>query len=106
VPMSVRTAVLAGWGAGVAAPWALPTAALAAGRPRFGTRAGAVCVAVGVCCIAGTLMEPVTYRYARQPASVRCAVVLNLVASAALCLSGLRHVRSSGRPVLRGGPTT
>lgn len=111
LPMSVRTAILVGWGAGVAAPWALPAAALAAGRCRSETRAGAVFVAVGMSCLAGTLMEPVTYRYAREPASVRRAIALNLVASLGLCLSGIRQIRSSGQrssgqSVLCGGAAT
>lgn len=93
LPISVRTAILAGWGAGVAAPWLLPTAALAASRPGLGPSAGAVCTGVGVTCIAGTLMEPVTYRYGNQAAPVRAAIALNLSTATGLCLSGIRHIQ-------------
>ncbi len=73
VPGSVRIHLLAGLGAGLAAPW--PMTPLALRWPRV----------VGLTLLAGTLVEPVTWgRRGRSPGVV-VAVVANLVAVAVLC---------------------
>jgi hypothetical protein len=89
VPLSVPAGLLAGWGAGVAAPWPMPAAAvLAAATARRGEpRAGAVCAGIGLGCIIGTLIEPVT----RRPRSWSPATGVNVAASTALIAAGLRH---------------
>src|SRR5205823_3626807 len=67
VPLSVPAGLLAGWGAAVAAPWPMPASALIAAvraqRTGASAIAGALCAIIGLGCIAGTLVEPVT----RQP---------------------------------------
>ena len=64
VPLTVPAGLLAGWGAGVAAPWPMPvTAVIAAARSqRTGPTAltGAVCAGIGMGCVLGTAIEPVT----------------------------------------------
>src|SRR6266851_9368947 len=66
VPLSVPAGLLAGWGAGVAAPWPMPVAAVfvAAGAQQTaaGARAGAICAGIGVGCIVGTAIEPFTWQ--------------------------------------------
>jgi hypothetical protein len=66
IPLSVPAGLAAGWGAAVAAPWPMPAAAVmtaATARHRTPTaRPGAVCAAIGLGCIVGTLIEPVTRR--------------------------------------------
>ena len=67
VPLSVPAGLLAGWGAGVAAPWPMPVtavwAAASARRQEPSALPGTVCTMIGLGCIFGTLIEPVT----RQP---------------------------------------
>jgi hypothetical protein len=95
VPMSVPAGLLAGWGAGVAAPWPMPvTAVMAAAWAQDrdpSARPGAICAGIGRGCIIGTLAEPVT----RQPRSwspaTGLAIGVNLAAAAALIGTGLRH---------------
>lgn len=95
IPLSVPAGVVVGWGAGVAAPWPMPVAALiaAASASRDGASAVAdwVCVGLGIACIFGTLVEPVTYRAQSSPHAIRTAIALNLVSSAALIVAGLRR---------------
>src|SRR5215472_10071928 len=66
ISLSVPAGLLAGWGAAVAAPWPMPTAAVTAAvmaRHREpGARPGGICAAIGLGCIVGTLIEPVTRR--------------------------------------------
>ena len=66
VPLSVPAGLLAGWGAGVAAPWPMSAAAVMAAatarRREPSARPGAVCAEIGLGCIIGTLIEPVTRR--------------------------------------------
>src|SRR5260370_4094770 len=88
VPLSVPAGLLAGWGAGVAAPWPMPVAAvMTAARARhrdLGARPGAVCAAIGWGCIVGTVIEPVTRRPRLWSPATRLAIGVNLATSAAL----------------------
>ena len=103
VPLSVPAGLLAGWGAGVAAPWPMPVAAVMAAatarRREPSVRPGAVCAGIGLGCIFGTLIEPVT----RRPRSWSPATGLNLAASAALIAAGLRHSATARALQGRGG---
>ena len=96
VPLSVRSGLLAGWGAGVAAPWPMPVAALVAAertqQPQQEIAAARVCVGLGLLCIAGTFMEPLAYRPRSWTPPIRRAIAANLLTSAALVAAGLRHV--------------
>jgi len=58
-----------------------------------------VAVGLGLACIAGTLVEPVTYRGRAWTPAIRRAIAVNLVSSAVLAAAGLRHVASSHVPV-------
>ncbi len=95
VPLSVPAGLLAGWGAGVAAPWPMPVAAVfvAAGAQQTaaGARAGAICAGIGVGCIVGTAIEPFTWQPRSWTPRTGLAIVCNLAASAALTLAGWRH---------------
>jgi hypothetical protein len=95
VPLSVPAGLVAGWGAGVAAPWPMPAAALAAAaaaRHRAPSpRPGAVCAMIGAGCIAGTLIEPVTQRPRSWSRATALAIGFNMAASAGLIAAGLRH---------------
>lgn len=99
IPLSVRSGLLIGWGAGVAAPWPMPVAALiaalAAGRAERSALPGAVCAGIGVGCLAGTLMEPVTYLPRSWTPAVRTAIAVNVAASAALAAAGLRRAATA-----------
>jgi hypothetical protein len=95
IPMSVPAGLLAGWGAAVAAPWPMPVAAvmtaMRAQSREPSTRPGAVCVAIGLGCIAGTLVEPVTRRPRSWSPATRLAITVNLVASVVLAGAGAWH---------------
>jgi hypothetical protein len=99
IPLSVPAGLLAGWGAAVAAPWPMPaTAAAAAARAqRTGpsVAAGAVCAAIGLGCVVGTLAEPVTRHRAAWSPATRLAITGNLAASAALIWAGWRHAAAA-----------
>lgn len=99
VPLSVPAGLLAGWGAGVAAPWPMPTAALIiaarAQRTAPGTLGGAICAGIGVGCIAGTVIEPVFWQTRSWTAWTRVAIAGNLAASAALTVAGWRHITAA-----------
>jgi hypothetical protein len=105
VPLSVPAGLLAGWGAGVAAPWPMPAAAVFTAarsqRTQPSAPAGRVCAAIGMGCILGTAIEPVTRRPRSWSPATRLAITLNITASAALTLAGRRHLaaarRTSGR---------
>jgi hypothetical protein len=101
VPLSVPAGLIAGWGAAVAAPWPMPAAALiaAARAQRAGPSAatGVFCAGIGLGCIVGTLVEPVTRRPGTWSALTRLAITANMAASAALVLTGWRHSRGSRR---------
>jgi hypothetical protein len=95
IPLPVSTGLLVGWGAGVAAPWPMPAAAVIAAvrsqrtQPRALT--GAVCAGIGIGCVLGTAIEPVTRRPRSWSAATRLAIAVNIAASAALTVTGLRH---------------
>ena len=99
VPLSVRAGLLAGWGAGVAAPWPMPVAAvIVAARARRGASgalAGAVCAGVGLGCIAGTAIEPISWQPQFWTPWTTLAVGCNLAASAALTVAGWRHLTAA-----------
>ena len=95
VPLSVPAGLAAGWGAGIAAPWPMPaaavmTAAMTAGREPS-VRPGVICAGIGLGCIVGTLIEPVTRRPRSWSPAAGIAIASNLAASAALIGAGLRH---------------
>ena len=95
VPLSVPAGLLAGWGAGVAAPWPMPAAAVIVAARSQRTRphalTGAVCAGIGIGCVLGTAIEPVTRRPRSWSAATRLAIAFNIAASAALTMTGLRH---------------
>jgi hypothetical protein len=95
VPLSVPAGLLVGWGAAVAAPWPMPaaaimTAATAPGRAPS-VLPGAICAAIGLGCIVGTLIEPVTRRPRSWSRATSLAIGVNLATSAALVGAGARH---------------
>jgi hypothetical protein len=95
IPLSVTAGLLAGWGAAVAAPWPMPVAAVMAAamakRRKPSARPGAVCAAIGLGCIVGTCIEPVTRRPRSWSVATRLAIGANLSASAALVGAGAWH---------------
>jgi hypothetical protein len=101
ISLSVAAGLLAGWGAVVAAPWPMPVAAVtAAAMARHrepSAHPGAVCAAIGLGCIIGTFIEPVTRRPRSWSAVTRLAIGLNLAASAALVGAGASHAASARR---------
>ena len=101
VPLSVPAGLAVGWGAAVAAPWPMPAMALlaAARAQRSGPSAatGALCAGIGLGCIAGTLVEPVTRRPRAWSPLTRLAITVNLAASAALVAAGWRHFAAARR---------
>ena len=105
IPLSVPAGLLAGWGAAVAAPWPMPvvavTAAAAARRREPGPGAGAVCAAIGLGCIVGTVIEPVTRRPRSWSGATGLAIGVNLAASATLIGAGAWHAATARRQ--RGG---
>lgn len=95
LPLSVPVALLLGWGAGLAAPWPMPVAALiAARRYRISgrSRAGLVCAVLGGACIAGTLVEPVTRRPSTWTRAIGVAILANIATSVGMIAAGLRSV--------------
>ena len=101
VPLSVPAGLAVGWGAAVAAPWPMPVAALIASAraQRAGASAatGALCAGIGLGCIAGTLVEPVTRRPRTWSPLTRLAITANIAASAALIVTGWRHFAAARR---------
>ena len=95
VPLSVPAGLLAGWGAGVAAPWPMPAAAVIAAARSQRTQphalTGAVCAGIGIGCVLGTAIEPVTRRPRSWSPATRLAIAVNIATSAALTVTGLRH---------------
>jgi hypothetical protein len=95
VPLSVPAGLLVGWGAGVAAPWPMPAAAVIAAarsqRTKPNALTGAVCAGIGIGCVLGTAIEPATRRPRSWSAATRLAIAFNIAASAALTMTGLRH---------------
>jgi hypothetical protein len=106
IPLSVPAGVLAGWGTAVAAPWPMPAAAVmtaaTAQHRALGARPGVVCAAIGLGCIVGTLIEPVTHRPRSWSPATRLAVGVNLAASAALMGAGAWHSATARARQRRG----
>jgi hypothetical protein len=98
VPLSVGSGLLVGWGAGVAAPWPMPVVALIAaakaGRRERQGGPGVVCAGLGVACIVGTLVEPVTLHRRSWSPAIGTAILVNLGASLLLTAAGLRYLAS------------
>jgi hypothetical protein len=107
VPLSVPGGLLAGWGAGIAAPWPMPVAAvMAAAAARYrepGASPGTVCALIGAGCIFGTLIEPVTHRPRSWSHAAGLAIGLNVASAAALVATGLRHRATARAPQRDGG---
>lgn len=101
LPITVPQGLLIGWGAGVAAPWPMPLAALisawATGRAKESKVPGLLCGALGLACIAGTFVEPVTRRPASWTRGVGAAIVSNLATSAMLTAVSLRYAKRGPR---------
>jgi hypothetical protein len=101
VPLTVPAGLLAGWGAGVAAPWPMPVTAVIAAARSQRTKptalTGAVCAGIGMGCVLGTAMEPVTYRPRSWSRATRSAIVFNMASAAALTQAGWRHL-AAARP--------
>jgi hypothetical protein len=101
IPLSVRSGLLVGWGAGVAAPWPMPVVGLIAaaktGRDERQGGPGVVCAGLGVACIVGTLVEPVTHHRRPWTPAIRAAILVNLGASLLLTAAGLRYFASTRR---------
>jgi hypothetical protein len=99
VPLSVAAGLLAGWGAGVAAPWPMPVAAIVtavkAQHADASPAAGAVCAGIGLGCILGTAVEPVTWQPRAWSPTGELAIIVNLATSAALTAAGLRHFKAA-----------
>lgn len=99
IPLSVRSGLLAGWGAGLAPPWFMPGGALFAASRARGGRPGpaAAAAAIGLATIAGHLIEPVTRRPASWTPATAVAISLSLTSSAALAATGFARYRASSR---------
>ena len=101
ISLSVPAGPLAASGAAVAAPWPMSAAAVTATamarRREPSARPGAVCAAIGLGCIVGTFIEPVTRRPRSWSAAARLAIGLNLAASAALVRAGAWHAAAARR---------
>ena len=101
VPLSVPAGLAVGWGAGVAAISATTGighgAATRAQRAGASAGAGLLCAGIGLGCIAGTLVEPVTRRPGAWSPGTRLAITANLASSAALVVAGWRHYRAARR---------
>ncbi|MBA3338241.1 MAG: hypothetical protein H0T54_00520 [Geodermatophilaceae bacterium] len=97
IPLSVPSGLAVGWGAGVAAPWPMPLMAVIAsvstGDRRRDSTAGLVCLGLGIACVAGTLVEPVTYRLSSWTPGVRAAILANVAAAVLLAAAGRRAQR-------------
>jgi len=101
VPLPVPAGLLAGWGAGIAAPWPMPAAAIiaaAAGHREPGAFPGTACAVIGLGCIFGTLIEPVTHRPRTWSPAAGLAIGVNLASAAALVAAGLRHRATARAP--------
>jgi len=100
VPLSIPAGLLAGWGAGVAAPWPMPVAAVIAAarsqRTEPSALTGGICAGIGLGCVLGTAVEPVTRRPRTWSSATRLAIGFNLAASAALIVAGGRHMAAAG----------
>lgn len=102
LPISTRTGILAGWGAGVAAPWPMPALGLlVTSVPRFGPVRGRVCIGLGLLCIAGTVVEPVTLGRRQRNRAIVAAIAANVASSLAMVGAGLVNGRKRSRAEVR-----
>jgi hypothetical protein len=76
-------------------PVAAVVAAARAQRSGPSAAAGAVCAGIGAGCIVGTAVEPVTRRPGSWSALTRFAIAANVAASAALLVTGWRHLAAA-----------
>ena len=101
VPISVRTGILMGWGAAVAAPWPMPVAAVfsaTTGTGRAGVaRRALVCAGIGIAGIVGILIEPNTYDVGSWTPPTRRAVFAHTAACAVLAAVGIVRYSQSSR---------
>lgn len=99
LPLSVPAGLILAWGAGIAAPWPMPLAAILtarkAGRPSATLWPARLCTGIGIAAILGQLVEPVMRRRESWTPGVRVALLLNFGTSAGLAAAGLRHIRNS-----------
>jgi hypothetical protein len=57
--------------------------------------AGAVCAVIGIGCVLGTAVEPVTRRPRTWSPTTRLAIAFNMAASVTLIVAGWRHVAAA-----------
>jgi len=79
-------------------PLAAVIAAVRSRRAEPSALAGAVCAGIGIGCVLGTAVEPVTRLPRGWSPAVRLAIVVNLAASATLIVAGARHSAAALRP--------
>ena len=101
-PLSVPQGILVGWGAGVAAPWPMPVAALmvaarVTNRPAD-FRPTLVCAGIGVAGIIGLLIEPITYAQSSWSPATRASIALGFLSSAILAVTALCHMKEISGP--------
>ncbi len=89
-PFSMRTALVIGWGAGIAPPWFMPLTALLTAHRAKGGRPGPAAVAstIGLASIVGHLIEPVTRRPGSWTPATAASITLTLTASTSLAIAG------------------
>ena len=96
IPLSVPAGIVIGWGAGVAAPWPMPVAALLAGarasRPESTSRPALVCAAIGIGGFAGLLMEPNTCRPKSWTLPTLISIAMGFATTALLASRAISHV--------------
>ena len=95
-PGSVPAQLVAGWGAGIAAPWPMPAVATWSAWRSTGDPSGPArtVATVGAMVLVGTAIEPVTW--GRRPATpaARAAIVANLASGVSMVLAGAHRLRS------------
>ncbi len=90
-PFSVRTALVVGWGAGIAPPWFMPLTALLTAHWAKGPAGRARLLSpppIGLASIVGHLMEPVTHRPGSWTPDTAASITLTLTASTSLAIAG------------------
>lgn len=93
LPGTVAQHLAVGFGSGLSAPWPMPALVLVAAA-RSGSRVtwpSTAAVGVGMAAVAGTLVEPVTWQRRLRSPHVWLSVAFNLLAAAALLVTGTRR---------------
>jgi hypothetical protein len=72
-------------------PLAALIAATTADRAKESRVPGILCAGLGIACIVGTLIEPVTRRPPSWKREVGAAITINLATAATLAAAGLRY---------------